>query len=186
MRQATDLLGRFRGRAIVLIRGFTPTLTGIRLGLAARFARTLGRFGLGLGLALGRLDKRALARCMIVATGLGLRIAALLVLVAAIAVALGLTFAVLALLLFAARVLFLLGGPQKTQVMLGMLLKILCRNPITGKLRITRQLIVFVDDLLWRAAHFAFRAGTIEHAVRDIAHRPVVVTVRLIARAGFG
>ena len=87
MRQATDLLGRFRGRAIVLIRGFTPTLTGLCLRLAARLARTLRCFGLGLGLALGRLDKRALARGKIVATGLRLRIAALLVLVAAIAVA---------------------------------------------------------------------------------------------------
>ena len=52
--------------------------------------------------------------------------------------------------------------------MLGMLLKVLSRNPVIRQLRIARQLIVLVDNLLRRAAHFTLGPRRIEHTVYDV------------------
>ncbi len=76
----------------------------------------------------------------------------------ALAVALGLTFPILAFLLLAAGILFLLGAAQHPQVMLRVLLEIFGSDAIIAQLRIPRQLVILVDDLLGRAAHLAFGA----------------------------
>lgn len=66
--------------------------------------------------------------------------------------------------------------------MFRVLLEILGRNPVIAKLGIAGQLVIFVDDLLRRAAHFARGAGTVKHPVDDIgATRLVAVAVRLVA-----
>ena len=75
----------------------------------------------------------------------------------------------LALLLFALRIHFFLRHAQQAQVMFRVLLKVFSRHTVIGQLCVSRQLIVFVDDLLRRAAHLALRAGTVKHAVDDIA-----------------
>ena len=80
----------------------------------------------------------------------------------AIAVAIGAIIPVTgrsALHLRIARVLLAHGLGQKPQIMLGVLLEILGRNPIIAQLRITRELIVLVDDLLRGAAHLALGPG---------------------------
>ena len=56
--------------------------------------------------------------------------------------------------------------------------------PTGGELRIAGERIVFLDDLLRRAAHLAFGARGIEDAVDDIAERARAVL--LGTRAGLG
>jgi hypothetical protein len=85
-----------------------------------------------------------------------------------LAVALGLAFAVLTVRFFALRLLLAQGFGQHTCVMLGVLRIGFDQHPITSKLRIAVQLVVLVDDLLRRTAHFAFGARAIENAVYDI------------------
>ena len=58
---------------------------------------------------------------------------------------------------------------QHAGVMLGMLREILGSNPVIRQLRIARQLLIFLDDLLRCAAHFAFGARAVEHTVGDVA-----------------
>ena len=53
--------------------------------------------------------------------------------------------------------LLFLGRAQHAQIMLGMLLEVLGGHPVTAQLRIPRELIVLVDDLLRRTADLAFR-----------------------------
>ena len=86
-----------------------------------------------------------------------------------LAIAFGLAFAVLALLLFAAGLLLALRFAQQAQVMFGVLLKVLSRHAIIGQLRIARQLIVFVDDLLRGAAHLALGARAVKDPVHHIS-----------------
>jgi hypothetical protein len=62
----------------------------------------------------------------------------------------------------------------------GMLLEVFRRDPVARQLRIARKLVVFLDDLLGRAAHLALGAGTVEHSVDDIPDR--AIAVRLVAR----
>ena len=50
-----------------------------------------------------------------------------------------------------------------------MLLEIFCGDTIAGQLRGAGQLIVFINDLLRRAAHLAFGAGTVEYPIDNIA-----------------
>ncbi|MFT6450863.1 MAG: hypothetical protein ACJA06_000343 [Halocynthiibacter sp.] len=87
----------------------------------------------------------------------------------------------LGLLAFALRVLFALSFAQHPGVMLCVLLEILERHPIIRELRIARKLVIFLDDLLRRTAHFALRARTFEHAVNNIANRAIAI-VRLRTR----
>gem|GEM_PF-5818373 len=63
----------------------------------------------------------------------------------------------LRLLRFPAGIRLALRFAQHTCVVLGVLLKILGGDAVIRQLRIPRQLIVFVDDLLWRSANLAFR-----------------------------
>jgi hypothetical protein len=81
----------------------------------------------------------------------------------------------LAVLLLLARILFTLGFGKHPKVVLGMLLKVFRRDPVIRQLRIARQLVVFVDDLLRRAADFSLGTGRLEHAVDDVADRAVAV-----------
>lgn len=89
--------------------------------------------------------------------------------VGAFAIPLGLTFAVLAFLFFAALFHFAHRFAQHPQIMFGVLLEIFGGHAIIAQLRVARQLVVFVDDLLRCAAHFAFGAGTVEHTVHNIS-----------------
>jgi hypothetical protein len=102
-------------------------------------------------------------------------------------ITLGLAVAVLPLLLFTALVNLTLGFGQKAQVMFGVLLEVFHRNAIIAQLRVTGELIVFVDDLLRSTAHFAFGTRTVEDAVYDVSDTAVrsIVAARL-ARPGFG
>jgi hypothetical protein len=40
---------------------------------------------------------------------------------------------------------------------------------------VTRELVVFVDNLLRRTAHFTFGARTVEHLVNDVATAVIVI-----------
>ena len=102
-------------------------------------------------------------------------------------IAFGLTVAVLAFLLFAPLVDLALGFGQKAQIMFGVLLEILHRHAVIAQLGVAGQLIVFVDDLLRRAAHLAFGTRAVEHTVDDVPDTAVrgIVAARL-ARPGFG
>ena len=93
----------------------------------------------------------------------------ILLLILLVLLELGLTF-----------LLFLLRFRQHSQIMLCVLLKVFSRNPVVRQLRIARKLIVFIDNLLRRAANLAFWARAVEDAVDDIAYG--TVTVRLITR----
>jgi hypothetical protein len=96
-------------------------------------------------------------------------------------IALGLAVAVLTLLLFAALIDLTLGFGQKAQVMFGVLLEVFHRHAVIAQLRVTSQLIVFVDDLLRSTAHLAFGTGTVEHAVDNVSDAAVrsIVAARL-------
>ena len=91
--------------------------------------------------------------------------------------ALGLALAVLALLLLAARFDLALCLVQHPQVMLGVLLEVLRRNPVIAQLGIACQLVVLVNDLLRGSAHFAFGARAVEHTVDDIAAGGTVAVI---------
>jgi hypothetical protein len=102
-------------------------------------------------------------------------------------IAFRLTVAVFTFLLFATLVNFALGFGQKAQVMFRMLLEIFHRDAVIAQLGITCQLIVFINDLLRRAAYLALGARAVENPVDDIADTAVrgIVAARL-ARPGFG
>ena len=78
-------------------------------------------------------------------------------------------------MLFALGVDLALRFAQQAQVVFRVLLKILCGHAVTGQLRVARKLVVFVDDLLRCAAHFALGARAVEHAVDDVATTPAIV-----------
>lgn len=96
-------------------------------------------------------------------------------------VALGLTVAVLAFLLVAALVHLALRFCKQAQVMFGVLLEVFHRHPIIAKLCVTRQLVVFVDDLLRCTADFAFGTGTVKNAVDHVSDAAVrsIIAARL-------
>jgi hypothetical protein len=97
-----------------------------------------------------------------------------------LAVTLGLTLPVLALLLFAALVDFALRLAQQSGVVFGVLLEVFSCHTVITQLGIARQLVVFLDNLLRRAAYFAFRSGTVENTVYDISAliiRPAAVSL---------
>ncbi len=67
---------------------------------------------------------------------------------------------------------------EHPRVVLGMLHEVLGRHAVVGQLGITREDLVFLDDLLRRAAHLALGAGAVEHPVDDVSHRPRAVRLR--------
>ena len=75
---------------------------------------------------------------------------------------------------------------EQPAVVLGMLQVALRRHPVARELRVARQHLVLVDDLLRRAAHLAIRPRALEDAVDDVAHVRaallVVVLVAVVAR----
>lgn len=77
-------------------------------------------------------------------------------------------FLLLALFFLTQGFLLFLSLAQETQIMFGVLLKVFSRHAVIGELRITRELIVFVDDLLRRTTHLALWAGAVEHTIDDI------------------
>ncbi|GAA6192222.1 hypothetical protein NBRC116597_21420 [Phaeobacter sp. NW0010-22] len=103
----------------------------------------------------------------------------------ALTVTLCLALTVLAFLLFAAGILLTLRFAQHPHVVFSVLLKILRGDTIICQLRIAPELVVFINDLLRRAAHLAFGARAVKHAVDDVAtRRPAAVVFR--PRTGFG
>jgi len=64
---------------------------------------------------------------------------------------------------------------QHPQIMFRVLLKVFRGDTVIRQLGITRKLVVFLDDLLWRTAHFTFGSGGLENAVDDVSHRTVAV-----------
>ena len=86
--------------------------------------------------------------------------------------------------------LFLFGGQfavrfgQHPGVMFGVLRKIFGRNPVIRQLTVTGQLLIFFDDLLRRAAHFALGARAVEHTVGDIAEGARAIRLGTRARLG--
>tara|TARA_R110002110_G_scaffold30377_13_gene107681 strand:+ start:377 stop:970 length:594 start_codon:yes stop_codon:yes gene_type:complete len=99
------------------------------------------------------------------------------------AVPLCLTLAVLAFLFLAALILLALRFGQHPQIVFRVLLKILCRNTVIGQLRIAGKLIVFLNHLLRRTAHFALRARAVKYAVDDIA-AAVLLAVAVVLGPG--
>ena len=61
--------------------------------------------------------------------------------------------------------------------MLGVLQEILSGHAVIAQLRITGQLLIFVDDLLRRAAHLALWARAVKHPIDDIANRAVAIAL---------
>jgi hypothetical protein len=98
---------------------------------------------------------------------------------------LGLTLAVLLLLLLALGINFFLRSPKHAQIMLGMLEKILCRNTVARQLCIPPKLLVFIDNLLRRAAHLTLWPRAVKNPVRDIAAALRTVAI-VFPRTGFG
>jgi hypothetical protein len=98
---------------------------------------------------------------------------------------LGLTLAVLLLLLLALGINLFLRSPKHAQIMLGMLEKILCRNTVARQLCIPPKLLVFIDNLLRRAAHLTLWPRAVKNPVRDIAAALRTVAI-VFPRTGFG
>jgi len=72
---------------------------------------------------------------------------------------------------------------EKAAVVLGMLEIALGGDSIAGHLRVTREGLVLVDDLLRRAAHLAVGARALEHAVDDVAHAVAALIVVVVVVA---
>ena len=117
-------------------------------------------------LGLGRLliaTTAATTAATIATIAAALLVAALLVaalLVAALLVAALLPTLLVALLRLLLRILgihFALRLSQHPQIMLCVLLKALSRHAVMAQLRVTGQLVVFIDDLLGRTANLALR-----------------------------
>ena len=73
---------------------------------------------------------------------------------------------------------------QKPGVMLGMLQEVFRGHAVIRQLGITRQKLIFFNDLLRRAAHLAFGARAVEDTVDDIAERARAVLLGTRARLG--
>ena len=73
---------------------------------------------------------------------------------------------------------------QQTQIMLGVLLKVLGRNTVIAQLCIAGQLVVFLDNLLRRAAHLTLGAGAVKNTVDDIAAATLRRAFAVILRPG--
>ncbi len=155
------LFGGVFGRVLILTR---LTLAGL-VALVARLIAAL--FPALIPALITRLVALALLRLLLIT--------------------LGLAVAILAFLLLAALIDLALRLGQKPQVMLGMLLEILHRHAVIAKLRIARQLVVLVNDLLRRAADLALGTRAVENPVDDVPDTAVggITTARL-ARPGFG
>ena len=93
--------------------------------------------------------------------------------------------ALLRLLLRILGVHFALRLGQHPQIMLCVLLKALSRHAVMAQLRITGQLVVFVDNLLGRTANFALRTRRVENAVNNVSNRARAVAVPFGPRAVF-
>ena len=102
----------------------------------------------------------------------------------AVTAALGLSLAIESVLLLAAGFLLTLGVSQNTPIVLRVLHEIFRGHAVIAQLRITRQLAIFVDDLLRRAPYLSIRTGTIKDPVDDIGTRETVA-VHFGPRAGF-
>lgn len=150
--------------AIAIAAFVAAALTAIALRGNFRLGRAARIVGIGMGL----VGLTLLTVIAILATLLTVVVAVALI---ALAVALRLAFAVLPLLLFALLVLLALRFAEHALVMLGMLLEVFRSNPVISKLRITGELVVFVDDLLGRPAHLAVGAGAVKNTIDDVAHR---------------
>ena len=156
---------RLGGIIILVVAAAAAALGGIALGVVL-----LGRVGFVARICFrGRLIRSVL-------TGLG---SFAFLALYPLAVPLCLTFAVLAFLLIATLVNLALCVGQHAQVMFGVLLEVLCRHAVVAQLGITRQLVVFLDNLLRRAADLAFGARTVENAVNDVATLRLTVAIIL-------
>ena len=80
-------------------------------------------------------------------------------------------------LFFAALIDLALRFAQKPEVVLGVLLEVLGRDPVVTEAGIAGKLGVLVDDLLRGSPHLAFGAGTVEHPIDDIPGRTAVALV---------
>ena len=195
------LLGGFLGR---LIAPATFVAFSFGLGLATatlpfRFGRAFRRFhktAFAAGIVDDRIERPLLRRGLLfsgllrgVILRLGLRIAAALLLLIAVPVAIAaivlaatlvaaallVVLLLLLLLLLTLRVHLALRFGQHAGVMLRVLLEVFQCDAVIAKLRITGQLVVFVDDLLRGASHLAFRPRAVKHAVDDVSDRAVAV-----------
>ena len=101
---------------------------------------------------------------VIVALVAGLAIIAAIRLVAIARLALTVTALIGFALQFARRF------AQHAGIVFGMLQEILIGNAVVTQLGIAGQHLIFLDDLLWRAAHFTLWPRTVKHTVDDVAH----------------
>ena len=67
---------------------------------------------------------------------------------------------------------------QHAGVMFRMLQKVFKGDAVVAQLGIARQHLIFLDDLLRRAAHLALWPRTVKHAVDDISQCPGAVRFR--------
>ncbi len=72
---------------------------------------------------------------------------------------------------------FTLRGHEQTRIMFRMLQEILRSNPIPRQLRIAGQRLIFINNLLRRAAHFTFWPRTIKNPVHDISAMVLILIV---------
>ena len=84
----------------------------------------------------------------------------------------------------AALVHFALCLAQQPQVVFGVLLKVLGGHTVIAQLCIAGQLVVFLDNLLRRAAHLALGAGAVKNTVDDIAAATLRRAFAVILRPG--
>ena len=99
---------------------------------------------------------------------------------------LGLALTVQALLFLAMAIHFAMCFGQKPQVMLGMLLEILGRDAVVSKRRITRKLVIFINNLLGGSTNLTLRPRTVEDPINDVSKIAAlvrIVAVRFVPRA---
>ncbi|SDZ80447.1 hypothetical protein SAMN05444370_101438 [Rubrimonas cliftonensis] len=73
-------------------------------------------------------------------------------------------------------------GAEQADVVLGMLEEVLRHHPVARSLRVAGQDLIFLDDLLGRSAHLAFRTGAFIDAILDVAlGLAAVVLVTIVA-----
>jgi hypothetical protein len=87
-------------------------------------------------------------------------------------------------LFFTARFLLALSFAQHTQIVFGVLHKVFGSDTVIAQMGVTRQLVIFINDLLRRATHFALGTRTVKHSVHNICTRRATA-VRLGPRTGF-
>ena len=169
--------------AVVLVAVVLAAVVLAAVVLAAVVLMTVILVAVGIGAIIAILPIVAIA-VRARALAIELRLIAFAPLAPTIAIRLTIRLTILALTAFLFARQFTLRLAQHARVMFGMLQEILFRHTVIAQLGVARQLKVFVNDLLRRAANLALGTGAVENPIDDITDS--ALAVRLGTRTGFG